>query len=153
MFPRPAFVFVLAAAVIAAAAPALAINTPAEDAKDAARLEAARANAGEPVQTVRFLRPVDSYEVVGASSILVWETNTKAWLVDVRPGASCQARDLDQGWAIGLEAAYDTMNTRNGFVVGRHGMRCRITEIREVNVPAMRAAERATEATEATAKG
>lgn len=153
MSPRLAFISLLAAAAIAAAAPVLAINTPAEDAKDATRLAAARANAGEPVQTVRFLRPVHSYEVVGGASILVWESTTRAWLVDVRPGAACQARDLDQGWAVGLEAAYDTMNTRNGFVVGRHGMRCRITEIREVNVPAMRAAERATEATEATAKG
>lgn len=144
MSPRLALMSALAAFAMAAAAPVLAINDAADDAKDAARLEAARANAGEPVKTVRFLRHVDSYEVVGDTSILVWETNTKAWLVDVRPGDACQARELDQGWAIGLEAAYDTMNTSNGYVVGRDNMRCRITEIREVNVPAMREAEKAT---------
>jgi hypothetical protein len=142
MSARLAFISLLAAAAIAAAAPVLAINSAADDARDAARLEAARANAGKPVKSVRFLRAVHSYEVVGDTSILVWETNTRAWLVDVRPGAACQARDLNQGWAVGLEAAFDTMNTSNGYVVGRHSMRCRITGIREVDVPAMRAAER-----------
>lgn len=142
MSPRLAFLSLLAAATIAAAAPVLALNNAADDAKDAARLEAARANAGEPVKSVRFLRPVDSYEVIGGTTILVWETNSKAWLVDVRPGAACQARDLDQSWAVGLDAGYDTMNTTNGYVVGHHNMRCRITEIREVDVPAMRDAER-----------
>ena len=142
MSPRLAFLTFIAACAMGATAPVLALNDAADDAKDAARLEAARANAGKPVQTVRFLRAVDSYEVIGDTSVLVWETNTKAWLVEVRPGESCQARDLDQGWAIGLEAAYDTMNTSNGYVVGRHNMRCRITAISEVDVPAMKEAER-----------
>lgn len=146
MSPRLALTTLVASLAMAIAVPALAINDAADDAKDAARLEAARANAGEPVKTVRFLRPVDHYEVVGDTSILVWETNSKAWLVQVRPGEACQARDLDQGWVVGLEAAYDTMNTSNGYVVGQHNMRCRITEIREVNVPAMREAENAAKA-------
>jgi hypothetical protein len=128
---------------MAVAAPALALNNAADDAKDAIRLEAARANAADPVKTIRFLRAVDHYEVVGGTSVLVWETNTKAWLVEVRSSAACQPRDLDRSWAVGLEAAYDTMNTSNGYVVGRDSMRCKITEIREVDVPAMRAAERA----------
>ena len=131
-----------AALTVAVAAPALAINTPADDAKDALRLEAARANAAEPVKTVRFLRPVHSYEVVGPSSILVWETNTKAWLVDVRQSPACQPRDLDLSLGVSLEAAYDTMNTSNGYVLGRDHTRCKITGIREVDVPAMRSAER-----------
>lgn len=142
MSPRLALMSA-AAALLMAAAPAHALNNAADDAKDALRLEAARANAGEPVKTVRFLRPVHSYEVIGEQSILVWETYTKAWLVDIRPSDACQGRDLDEGWAIGLEAAYDTMNTSNGYVIGRYQMRCRITQIREVDVPAMRAAERA----------
>ncbi|MBW8369091.1 MAG: hypothetical protein K0M70_14685 [Arenimonas sp.] len=139
---RLAFLMIGATVGMALAAPALAINDAADDAKDAIRLEAARANAGEPVKTVRFLRAVDSYEVVGGTAVLVWETNTKAWLVDLRSSASCRPRDLDSGWAIGLESAYDTMNTSNGYVVGRDSMRCKITQIREVDVPAMRAAER-----------
>lgn len=127
---------------MAIAAPAIALNSDADDSKDAIKLEAARANAADPVKTVRFIRAIDSYEVIGGTSVLVWETNTKAWLVEVRAGESCQARDLDRSWAVGLEAAYDTMNTSNGYVVGRDRMRCKITEIREVNVPAMREAQR-----------
>ena len=49
---------------------------------------------------------------------------------------------LTKEMPIGLEAAYDTMNTSNGYVVGRHNMRCRITAISEVDVPAMKEAER-----------
>ena len=131
-----------AALAVAVAAPALAINTPADDARDAIRLEAARANAGDPVRTIRFLRPVHSYEVVGPASILVWETNTKAWLVDVRQSPACQPRDLDLSIGVSLESAYDTMNTSNGYVVARDNTRCKITGIREVDVPAMRSAER-----------
>jgi hypothetical protein len=144
---RLAFLTLGAALAMAASVPALAINDAADDARDAVRLQAARANAGEPVKKVRFLRPVDSYEVVGDTSILVWETNFKAWLVEVRPNESCQARHLDRDASIGLETSYDTLNTSNGYFVGRDGMRCRIIEIREVDVPAMRAAERGTEAT------
>ena len=147
MSPRLALTTLVATLALAVAAPALAINDAADDARDAIRLQAARANAGEPVKKVRFLRPVDSYEVVGDTSILVWETNFKAWLVEVRPNESCQARHLDRDASIGLEASYDTLNTSNGYFVGRDGMRCRIIEIREVDVSAMRAAERGTETT------
>ena len=143
---RLAFLTFGAALAMAASVPALAINDAADDARDAIRLQAARDNAGEPVKKVRFLRPVHSYEVVGDTSILVWETNFKAWLVEVRPNESCQARHLDRDATIGLETSYDTLNTSNGYFVGRDGMRCRMIEIREVDVPAMRAAERAAEA-------
>ena len=142
MSPRLALLAFGASLGMAIAAPALALNSDSDDSKDAIKLEAARANAGDPVKTVRFIRAIDGYEVIGSTSVLVWETNTKAWLVEVRAGESCQARDLDGSWAVGLEAAYDTMNTSNGYMVGRDAMRCKITGIRKVNVPAMREATR-----------
>lgn len=114
----------------------------ATDAADARRLEAARAHAGDPVETVRFLRPINGYEVLGQHSVLVWQTNTKAWLVDVRESAACRASALDNSVAVGIETAVDTLNTRNGYVTGRDSLRCKITQIREVDVPAMRVAER-----------
>lgn len=130
-------------AALTLAAPALAINDARDDAADAKRLAAARAHAAAPVETIRFLQPIDSYEVVGEHEILVWETNTKAWLVDLRPSAAC--KDLDHGFALGIDSMYDTMNTRNGYVVGSKNLRCKIIGIREVDVPAMRATERAPE--------
>lgn len=126
------------------AAPALAATTSREAAADAKRLAAARANAAAPVDTIKFLQPIDSYEVIGEHEILVWETNTKAWLVDLRPSAAC--KHLDRSYAIGLDSMYNTMNTNNSYVVGARNMRCKIVGIREVDVPGMRATERAPEA-------
>ena len=144
MIPRPKMIVLSAALVLTvAAATASASDTDTERAKDAVRLEAARANAAEPVKTVRFLRPVHSYEIIGGQSVLVWETPTKAWLVDLRESAACRPRDLENGFAVGLESSYDTMNTSNGYITGEHNLRCKITQIREVDVKAMREAERA----------
>ncbi|MBP6596588.1 MAG: hypothetical protein KA196_03655 [Arenimonas sp.] len=122
-----------------AAAPADAAAAP--EAADSPRFIAARANAGDSVVRVKFLLPIDSYEVVDDHAVLVWETNTKAWLVDLRTSPAC--RGLDNTIAVGIDTLSDSLNTRNGYIVGRDGIRCRITQIREVDVPAMRTAERA----------
>ena len=78
------------------ALPALAVEPPTEPATRAApaskaekRLELLRANAGESVERVRFLRPMHGYEVVGPLELLVWETPFKAWLVTVRDSPAC----------------------------------------------------------------
>ena len=141
MSPRLAIISLTAALALVSVAVA---GTPsdAEKAKDAQRLEAARANAGDPVKTVRFLRPIHSYEVVGDQSVLVWETKNKAWLVDLSESDDCRPSVLHSSFSIGLDSSYDTMNTSNGYVVGDHSLRCKITQIREVDVRAMRVAER-----------
>ena len=142
MSPRLALMSLSAALALTFAASAASAGD-ARDAKDALRLEAARAHVGGPVKTVRFLRPINSYEILGQHSVLVWETNTKAWLVDLRESAACRGSYLDNSVTVGLETAVDTMNTTNGYVTGQHNLRCKITQIREVDVPSMRAAERA----------
>ena len=143
MSPRLALItFAAALTLVSASAGASSSAKEAEKAKDAIRLEAARANAGEAKDSVRFLRPIDGYEVLGDHSVLVWETNTKAWLVDVRANDACQERDLDNSIAIGIDSKIHTMNTSNAYIVGKYSLRCKITQIREVDVPAMRAAER-----------
>ncbi len=141
--PRHLVLMSLSAALALTFAATAASASDADDAKDARRLDAARANVGDPVKTVRFIRPVDGYEILGQHSVLVWETNSKAWLVDLRESPACRGSDLDNSVAVGLEAAVDTMNITNGYVTSRDNLRCKITQIREVDVPAMRAAERA----------
>jgi hypothetical protein len=130
----------IALPVAASDAPATATAT-ATATREALRFEAAQANAREPVSRVKFLRPIHSVEIVDPQAVLIWETHTRAWLVDLRQSAAC--RHLDSGVAIGIETATDTINTSNSFLVGRYGTRCRVTQIREVDVPGMRAAERA----------
>jgi hypothetical protein len=144
-----AIVSLSAALVLGLAAPAFAADTgktitPAEAdaiAADSPRFTAAQANAGKAVARVKFLRPIDSYEVVDQHALLVWETNFRAWLVEVRPGAAC--RGLDRTFAVGIDTLADSLNTSNADIVGRDGIRCRISQIREVDVPGMRATERA----------
>jgi Family of unknown function (DUF6491) len=126
-----------------AAEPVQAADPEAAPAKtvDSPRFIAAQANAGVAVPRVKFLRPIDSYEVVDEHAVLVWETNFKAWLVDLRPSPAC--RSLDNTFAVGIDTMSDSLNTTNGHIVGRDGIRCRIIQIREVDVPGMRATERA----------
>lgn len=129
------------------ALPALAAEPPTEPTTRAApatkaekRLELLRANAGEPVERVRFLRPMHGYEVVGPLELLVWETPFKAWLVTVRDTPACNR--LDKEWKLAIDVLNDTLNTSNGYVVGENGLRCRIDDLREVDVKAWRQAER-----------
>ena len=140
MTSRLALISIAATLTLGLAGHALGKTDPAEAARDAKRLEAATANAGESVERVRFLRPIDSYEVVGEQAVLVWETPTKAWLVDLRKSAAC--RDLDMSITIGIDNNHDSISTKNAYIVGDRGIRCKITQIREVDVPGMRATER-----------
>lgn len=127
-----------AALVFSLPVAASAADAPANKAEK--RLELLRANAGEPVKTVKFLRPMHGFEVVGPHNVLVWETPFKAWLLDLRESPACQK--LENEWTVAFETMYDTLNTANGYIVGDHGIRCRIDGIREVDVKAWRAAER-----------
>ena len=115
---------------------------PARSSASAASAEAdlIRAHAAAPMDRVRFMRPIHGYEVVGNQAVLVWETPFKAWLVDLRPSAAC--RDLDQTWRVGVDTMSDTMNTRNSYIVGEHNLRCKISQISEVDVRAWRLAKR-----------
>lgn len=108
--------------------------------KDEKRLELLAAHAGEPVDRVRFIRAVHAYEVVGPLNVLIWETPSKAWLVDLRQSAAC--RHLDRDFAIGIDTVTDSINTRNSYIVARGGVNCRVDRIREVNVQDWKQAER-----------
>lgn len=108
--------------------------------KDEQRLVLLDANAGEPVDRVRFIRAAHAYEVVGPLNVLIWETPSKAWLLDLRKSAAC--RHLDREFTIGIDTVTDTINIRNSYIVARGGTRCRVDRIREVNVEQWKQAER-----------
>jgi hypothetical protein len=123
---------------LALAASAAAASPPADQ---EARLALLTAHAGEPVQRVRFLRPMHRVEVLDPSHVLVWETQSKAWLLELRDGKPCPR--LDWGITVTIETLSDSINVENGHVVSKDGIHCRITSLREVDVPAFRAAEAA----------
>jgi len=104
-------------------------------------LALASEHAGEPVNRVRFLRPMDSFEVISDRAIVVWETPFKAWLVELQPSPACTRLDNELGVAFDV-MGNDTLSTTAGWVVGRNGLRCRMEQIRELDVPAWREARR-----------
>ncbi|KFN51108.1 DUF6491 family protein [Arenimonas composti] len=126
----------VAVALTGAACATSGASADRQSAEDVAKFAAAQQHAGEPRNTVRFLRPIHRYEVVAPQAILVWETPSKAWLVDLRKSAAC--RHLERSWAVAIDTLNDTLNTSNGYVLGEDGLRCKIDRIREVDVPAMR---------------
>ncbi|HEU0153883.1 MAG TPA: DUF6491 family protein [Arenimonas sp.] len=127
--------FILLAALAATAA------AEAPPSGQAERLALATAHAGEPVQRVRFLRPIHRSEVLDESHVLVWESLSKAWLLELRNGKPCPG--LDWGFAVTIETQSDSINVDNGYVISKNDVRCRITSLRELDVPAFRAAEAA----------
>ena len=100
--------------------------------------------AGTPVEVVRDkpLRDNESWESLGEHSMLVYETRTKAWLVDLEKQERC--RDLSTEYMMKLDSKVNWLSSRNGYIELRdgHGW-CRITRIRPVDVAAMKAARRA----------
>ena len=79
-------------------------------------------------------------ELLGEREILFWQGKEKAWLVDLRPSASC--RTLDRQFKIATSGGFADLKV-NGYLHSPNGGICRIDRIRPVNVEAMRADEAA----------
>lgn len=137
MKARLAMTSLAAVLSLALALPALA-SEPAS--REEQRLALLNANAGEPVARVKFLRPIQSYEMVGPLNLLIWETPTRAWLVDLRESDSC--RYLDREFKISIDALSDSINSTRGYIRSVGGEICRIERLREVDVKAWKEAER-----------
>ena len=125
----------------------LAAPAHASDPDDPARLALAIKHAGEPVEHVTFFPRKrsrsafsNSWELLGEREILFWQGREKAWLVDLRPSASC--RTLDKQFRIATSGGFADLKA-NGYLHSPNGGICRIDRIRPVNVEAMRADEAA----------
>jgi len=94
------------------------------------------ANAGAPVGSVVY-RGTYSWEALGDHSLLLWETPQRAYYVDVQPICN------DLPWEMNIVVDFRNMTLDSKFdnIVVR-GRRCRIYEIRPVDVKGLRAAER-----------
>ena len=129
----------LAFAAALVAAPAAA--GPEDGEKSAKRMELVRDHLkGEPVERVRFLRPMYGYEVVDDHAIIVWESAHRAWLVGLHDEEGCQ--HLAKDHTVVVSTFRDSLNTSNGVVTSTGGTYCRMKTIQEVDVKAWREAER-----------
>jgi hypothetical protein len=104
--------------------------------KYAQRMAQVMANAGAPVDSVVY-RGTYSWEALGEHSLLLWETPQRAYYVDVQP--TCD----EFPWAMGIVVDFRNMTLDSKFddILVR-GRRCRIYEIRPVDVKGLKAAEK-----------
>ncbi|MCK7594070.1 DUF6491 family protein [Pseudomarimonas salicorniae] len=98
-----------------------------------ARLAEIESVAGEPVESFHFWR-LDRWEPLGRKHVAVWTQIDKAWLIEVREPCF----GLDYATSIGLSSTGQRV-FQNFDVVHVDTQRCRIAEIRPVDVRALRA--------------
>lgn len=104
--------------------------------REAAALARYEAVAGESVASFRFQR-LDGYTVLGPDRLVIWTRPREAFLLAV--DAPCS--ELPWVSAIGLTSSLGSVHARfDAVLAGRE--RCRIREIRPVDVKALREAER-----------
>ncbi len=104
--------------------------------RDAAALERFEAAAGEPVDSFRFVH-LQGFSTLGDEHIAIWTRPREAFLLRVDGPCS------DLGWTpfIGLSSSLGRVHVRfDRLHVGRD--RCRIAEIRPIDVAVLRESER-----------
>ena len=112
---------------------------------DAERLAQIQSYAGDPVKQIRYFAP-QGWEEVDEDHIILSMRPSETYLV--RLSGPCL--DYDNGAAVMLvtNTAGWIQNKFDYVSFGREGFRCRIEEIRPVDVAAMRAANKPTKANE-----
>ena len=101
--------------------------------RELARLERFERFAGEPVEEFRFWK-IDRWEGLGPDAVAVWTRIDEAWLMTVR--TPCNG--LEFAMAIGVSSTLNRVRRLHDEVLFER-QRCRIQEIRPVDVRAMRA--------------
>jgi hypothetical protein len=99
--------------------------------------------AGPAVEVVRDrpLRDNESWKPLGEHALLIYESRSKAYLVDLEKKERC--RDLSSEYMMQLDSKVNWLSSRNGYIELRdgHGW-CKIVSIRPVDVVAMKASRR-----------
>ena len=122
--------------VLALALGALTMTSAsANSARDAERKAQVMAFAGEPVSSIRYIG-THEWEAIGDHSLLLWETNRRAYFVDLDP--TCN--DLKWVMNVAVVAHGLTLDAKfDKILVG--DKTCMIQEIRPVDVKGLKAAE------------
>jgi hypothetical protein len=130
----------LALAAMLAAAPA----TAADDVVIRSTRAQVEAFAGAPVETVsrRPLRNNERWETIPDYGLLIWESPSKAWLLDLERDGDARCQDLSSEYLMHLDTGAHWLSSRSGNVVLRNGW-CKITAIRPVDGRGLRQARKA----------
>ena len=122
--------------LIATAASAATTKTDRQTRMDERR-EFVTGFAGEAQSSVRFSRFYD-FEPLGTDTLLLYESLNRAYLVKIEDFCP----DMPTAFKLGVDNSSSSLNVRLDSIVVR-GNRCRIIEIRPVDVKAMKAAQKA----------
>ena len=107
--------------------------------RQASRLAAYTAAAGAPVSSFRFFT-LYSWEPLSDTELAVYTQANKAWLLSVDGGC----RQLAFTQTIGLTSTLNRVSTRfDRVLTGRRDFPCVITQIRPLDLPQLKATERA----------
>jgi hypothetical protein len=147
--------FALAAAVALSGC----ATTPPGELSPAAKREAEQYalyanNAGEPIDGFHYTGRYDGWTPLTDSSFVLWTRPTKAYLIDLHQGCN----DLQYAERIGIDDGSSWFSARFTKVrVASYGLisvPCMVKQVREVDVKAVRAAQKAArEAKRAAAAG
>ncbi len=96
--------------------------------------------AGEPLDSVRF-RSFDGYEPLSTNSLIIYEKGSRGYLLTVTP-----CWDLPWTTTIGGIVSNTTISVKLNHISTAEMRKCVITEMRLVDVKAMKAAEKADKA-------
>jgi hypothetical protein len=143
----------LASAMLLAAALAACASTPGKEASDAAQQALYRSHAGAPVRSFHFFGRIDSWTPLDDRTVVVWTRLNEAWLLDL--DGPCNG--LEYTPAIGLTSSAGTVSARFDKVLVRDpgvvNIPCVIADIRPIDVPALKAAQREAREAKAQASG
>ena len=135
-FPRRAALSVLLAVLLAGCA------SPGPAERQMRRLQLVQDVVGEPVESFHFWR-LDRWEPLGREHVAVWTRLDTAYLIRVRQPCS----GLEYATTIGLSSTGQRVYQRFDDVFFEQ-QRCRIDEIRPIDVKALKAATAAQKAAE-----
>ena len=124
-----------ALALLLASGCATSLPGPAE--RMAKRLAEVERHAGAPVEQFHFW-DMDRWETLGRFAIAVWTNPNEAYLITVRPPCA----GLDFADAVGVTSTGRRVSQQFDFVTFEH-QRCRIAQIRPVDVKGLKAERRA----------
>ena len=102
----------------------------------ATKLDEVQRHSGEPVGSLRFFR-MDRFEILGRDSIVLWTRPNEAWLIEV--DEPCFG--LDFATSVGVTSNMNRVYRNSDFVVFKD-QRCRIDQIRPIDVKALKAERR-----------
>lgn len=109
---------------------------------DSDKLALYRSHAGAPVNSFHYFGQINGWTSLGDSAIAVWTRPNQAWLLDL----AGRCPDIEYTPVIGVTSQFNRVSAKFDKVIARNRgsmeIPCQISEIRPLDVKAIRGAEK-----------